>query len=199
MKFTMLPGSTEKEIERAYREMARKVHPDHNTSPTATAEFQELSAQYQRLKEMAQNNNGILPNTIEDVEVPYKASSANPSYATTAKQRTFGLSPTTNTMTVKENVEIQSHKFNVSFTQESSNEQRWAAIFGLVNNQKPMPPVGIAQDLTVDGTNIGSVTYLGLFKKIVEVVKEISPKKQQSTEAISSTPAKSITMTSSAA
>ena len=38
------PGATSKEIKRAYRELAKKCHPDLNPSTVAAAEFQRLTA-----------------------------------------------------------------------------------------------------------------------------------------------------------
>ena len=38
------PGATPKEIKRAYRERAKKCHPDLNPSTAAAAEFQRLTA-----------------------------------------------------------------------------------------------------------------------------------------------------------
>ena len=38
------PGATSKEIKRAYRERAKKCHPDLNPSTAAAAEFQRLTA-----------------------------------------------------------------------------------------------------------------------------------------------------------
>ena len=38
------PGATPKEIKRAYRERAKKCHPDLNPSTVAAAEFQRLTA-----------------------------------------------------------------------------------------------------------------------------------------------------------
>ena len=38
------PGATSKEIKRAYREHAKKCHPDLNPSTAAAAEFQRLTA-----------------------------------------------------------------------------------------------------------------------------------------------------------
>src|SRR3954469_23560027 len=43
------PGASDSEIKRAYRRMARDLHPDVNPDPTAKERFQEVTRAYEAL------------------------------------------------------------------------------------------------------------------------------------------------------
>lgn len=44
-------GASEEEIKKAYRTLAKKYHPDHNTSPDAAKKFREIQEAYEYLKD----------------------------------------------------------------------------------------------------------------------------------------------------
>src|SRR3989454_10986192 len=45
------PDSSEEEIKRAYRKLARELHPDVNKDPQAERQFKQVTAAYETLKD----------------------------------------------------------------------------------------------------------------------------------------------------
>ena len=52
----LVPGATVKDIKKAFRKLAKKLHPDKNTSPDATEKFKELNNAYAELLMLAKNH-----------------------------------------------------------------------------------------------------------------------------------------------
>jgi molecular chaperone DnaJ len=63
------PDATEEEIKRAYRKLARELHPDVNKDPQAEQRFKEVNAAYQVLSDPAKRRRYDLFGTAEEVPV----------------------------------------------------------------------------------------------------------------------------------
>lgn len=67
--FGLDENSTEKELDQAYRKMAKRIHPDKNgNTEEAKARFQDMKERYERLKKKFQRQESLTPPKFRSVQ-----------------------------------------------------------------------------------------------------------------------------------
>jgi curved DNA-binding protein CbpA len=141
------PGTSDKDIRRAYRKLALKLHPDVNSAPDATERFKELNTAYHVLSDprkrlrydLARQNRDARPSTARSYSPPPRSSqpprpSQSPSrtYSKTGRTNTSGHIRTTRSG--QSNLKIGFAVFVLIWVINISEKQRFEQTYNALHN-----------------------------------------------------------------
>ncbi len=144
--FEVTAGSTEAEIKLAFKDWLLKNHPDKGGRMTG----EDLTQAKQKYAELL----GKVNSKNEEFQAPQSFDMHVAEKSNDVKEESF--------IEVKEEVTTSIYKFTFNFSEESSSQDRLAAVMGFAYNPGQFKgPIGKKQDLVLNGCNIGTSTYNG--------------------------------------